>query len=548
MPVRRALWFGRAAAGVVAAAVVLTAAALASTGATGREVKEGGTFRVGVASGRVITIDPALVSSNTELHLLDPACGNLMAYQSKALPEGGLLRPELAEADPVVSKDGKAYTFTVRKDARFSDGSRVNARAFVRAIERALDPAMKSGYVGPPLAAVLVGAADVLAGKATTPSGVSAEGRVLTLKLTKRDPRFLEWMQELCAVPPNLPADPEGARAPLVSPAPYYVAEYLPGERLVLERNRFYRGERPRHVDRFVADLGADAGTLIDDIASGKIDFSSIGTRGFGDRAIELRQRYGVNGPQFWIVPGNNLGMFVLNTSRPLFRNNPKLRQAINFAVDRKALTRELGPFFGAPTDQYLSPSQPGYEGARIYPLKGPGVVKARALAKGNTRGGKAVLYTLSNPIDAAQTQILQRSLTAIGLELEIVRFPTLQLLMEKLATDGEIFDIGRIGWLHSPDPSWIGDLFDGRTIGQPGGINWSYFNSSKYNRLLDEASRLPARPTRDRAYGGLDVQLSRDAAPAVPYVNGNAATFVSARTGCVVLNPWLDLTAVCLK
>jgi len=36
--------------------------------------------------------------------------------------------------------------------------------------------------------------------------------------------------------------------------------------------------------------------------------------------------------------------------------------------------------------------------------------------------------------------------------------------------------------------------------------------------------------------------------APAIPYANTNAMTFVSARTGCVVLKPNLDLTAVCLK
>ena len=470
-----------------------------------------------------------------------------MAYPSKPLPAGGILRPELAEADPVISRDGRRYTFTVRRDARFSDGARVTARAFVRAIERALDPAMKSASVGPALAAALVGGEDVLAGKAKTPSGVGAKGRVLTLKLTRRIPDFLDVVEQICAVPPNLPADPEGAKAPLPSAAPYYVKEYVPGERLVLERNRFYRGTRRPHVDRFVVELGADSGAIINDIASGKIDFSSIGTAGFGERAVELKQRYGVNEAQFWIVPANSLGTFVLNTSRPLFRNNPKLRQALNFAVDRKALTRELGPIFGAPTDQYLSPSQPGYVDERIYPLKSPDLVRARALARGHTRGGKAVLYTRPNPIDVAQAQILKQNLDTIGIELEVVQFPG-QLLFEKLATDAGLFDIGRAGWQHSPDPAWFSDLFDGRTIGQPGVTNWSYFNSPRYNRLFDEARRLPAGPERNRAFGKLDVELSRNAAPAIPYVNGNAATFVSARTGCVVLNPWLDLAAVCLK
>ena len=534
------------AARLLAIATVAGAALLLAAAGSPRGVKDGGTFRIAQPAGSFLAIDPALVSSNADLHLTDAACGNLMAYPSKPLPAGGILRPELAETDPVVSKDGRTYTFTIRKDARFSDGSRLTARAFARAIERALDPAMKSGYVGPGLAAALVGGEDVLAGKAKTPSGVSAKGRVLTLKVTKRDLRFLEWMQELCAVPPSLPADPEGARAPLASPAPYYVAEYVPGERLVLERNRFYRGMRPHHVDRFVADLGAGAGAVIDDIASGKIDFSSTN---FGERASELQQRYGVNKPQgqFFVVPGNSLGMFVLNASGPLFKNNPKLRQAINFAVDRKALTRERGPLSGTPTDQYLSPSQPGYRDERIYPLKGPDLLRARALAKGNTRSGKAVLYTRPTPVDMAQAQVLQQNLEAIGIELEIVQFPGL-LLFEKLATDGSLFDIGRVGFVHSPDPAWFSDIFDGRTIGQPGNSNFSYLNSPKYNRLFDEARRLPAGPERNRAYGELDVQLSQDAAPAIPYVNANALTFVSARTGCVVLNPFLDLAAVCLK
>ena len=64
---------------------------------------------------------------------------------------------------------------------------------------------------------------------------------------------------------------------------------------------------------------------------------------------------------------------------------------------------------------------------------------------------------------------------------------------------------------------SFLNWHFDGRTIGQPGFGNWSYFDSPKYNRLLDEASRLTGA-ARDRAYGELDVMLSRDAAPAIPF------------------------------
>jgi ABC-type transport system substrate-binding protein len=70
---------------------------------------------------------------------------------------------------------------------------------------------------------------------------------------------------------------------------------------------------------------------------------------------------------------------------------------------------------------------------------------------------------------------VLQQSLAAIGLQVEITQFPG-RLLFEKLATDAELFDIGRVGWKHSPDPSWFTGIFDGRTIGQPDNQNWSYF------------------------------------------------------------------------
>jgi hypothetical protein len=65
---------------------------------------------------------------------------------------------------------------------------------------------------------------------------------------------------------------------------------------------------------------------------------------------------------------------------------------------------------------------------------------------------------------------------------------------------------------------------------------------------LIAAAAALPLGRARERAYGDLDIRLSRDAAPGIPYGVTNALTFVSARVGCVVLNPFLDLTAVCLK
>jgi peptide/nickel transport system substrate-binding protein len=529
---------------IVATVAVTLLFATSGGASTGRE---GGTFRV-VEGGLASTIDPALVQYPPELQILDPACGGLVAFQDKPLPAGLRIVPDLAESLPRISRDRKTYAFQIRKDARYSDGKPVTARDFVHALERILDPTMKSTNVG--FFESLVGAQAMLDGRTKKLAGAVARGRVLTLRLTKPVADFVISLAVplgLCAVPHSLPVDPEGAKAPLPSPAPYFVAQYVPRERIVLERNRFYRGARPQHVDRFVVELGVDIPTAFARVEDGSADYALGPPTYFVDNAARLARRHGVNKTQFFVVPAPGVRMFALNASRPLFRANVRLRQAVNFAVDRRALTRELGSFAGTPTDQYLPSMMPGHVKARIYPLTGPDLAKARVLANGNRRSGKAVLYTLDNPVDLAQAEILKRNLATIGIDLEIQRFP-IALLFQKLATPGEPFDIGRVNFDGFVDAGVLGFLFDGRTIGQPNFVNWSYFDSPTFNRKLDRAANLPLGAERDRAYGQIDVELSRDAAPAIPYGVPNAFTLVSSRVGCVVVNPALDFTAVCLK
>jgi peptide/nickel transport system substrate-binding protein len=522
----------------------LAAVALSLDTAAGRQrttVGAGGTFRMTISAGIFQAIDPALYG--LESRLLRPACAALMSYPDKPLPAGLVLSPELAESAPVVSEDRRTYTFTIRKDARFSNGSSVTAGDFVHALERTFDPKMKSG-AGEFFGDVL-GAREMLAGKATRLVGAVAKGRTLRLRLTRPVPDFLVRLSELCAVPSSLPADPEGAKAPLPSPAPYYVSEYVPGERVVLERNRFYRGQRPHHVDRIDIDLQGDA-SAVDAVASGKLD-SVAATPDLNPVLAGLVRRYGINRARLFIEPDVGVRMFLMNTSRPLFRNNVVLRRALNYAADRLALAREYGPYAATLTDHYLPRVLPGFRDVRIYPLRRPDLRRARALAHAHTRSGKAVLYTCSDRPDCiGVAQVLQQNLRAIGMKLQIKQFP-LQLMFQKLSTRGEPFDLAWVGSVGDPDPQDYLALFDGRTIGQPGSENWSYFNDPKYNRLLTRAGSLSG-PERYRAYGDLDVRLVRDAAPAIAVLNPNTWAFVSARTGCVVMNPAFDLTAVCLK
>ena len=197
-----------------------------------------------------------------------------MNTPQKRLPAGLRFEPELAADYPVVSRDRRTYTFTIRKGARFSNGAPVLARDVVHSLERVLTPAMQS-----PIAQDLidiVGAQAMLDGKATRLSGAAARGRTLILRLRKPVSDF-PVRASVCVVPAWLSVDPEGAKAPLPSPAPYYLAEFVVNERIVLERNPFYGGTRAHHVARFVIVMGSDEATIVEQVKSGKVELAGLG-------------------------------------------------------------------------------------------------------------------------------------------------------------------------------------------------------------------------------------------------------------------------------
>ena len=174
-------------------------------------------------------------------------------------------------------------------------------------------------------------------------------------------------------------------------------------------------------------------------------------------------------------------------------------------------------------------------------------MVKARALARGHLRGGKAVLWTPDLPTPVAAAQIVKQNLHQIGLEVEIKPFP-LQAYFREAAKSGAPFDIAFGAWAPDVrDPyQYINALF-GRTAII--GANIAHFDEPKYNALMEHAGRLNG-DERYRTYGRLDVQLARDAVPMIAVSFDNDATLVSKRVGCIVLRPGsgLDLTAACLK
>jgi oligopeptide transport system substrate-binding protein len=283
---------------MLAAGGVATAA-----GATpSREAREGGIFRVFIEA--LDYVDPALSYSSGGWAILDTTCARLMTHPDKPAPEGFRLVPEVAASFPKVSRNGKTYTFTLRKGFRFSDGTPVRASAFARAIHRVLAPGVRSA--GAQFMVEIAGANAFETGKAKAISGVVARRNRLVIRLTRPVPDFpaRTTMPFFCAVPPNLPSDPEGVRS-FPAAGPYLVTDFRPGERVALRRNRFYGGDRPHHVDGFDFDLRATSSSqMLDRIESGQADWGTAPAPEYFDPARRLVAKYGVNKSQFFLKPG----------------------------------------------------------------------------------------------------------------------------------------------------------------------------------------------------------------------------------------------------
>ena len=181
-----------------------------------------------------------------------------------------------------------------------------------------------------------------------------------------------------------------------------------------------------------------------------------------------------------------------------------------------------------------------------IYPLGGPDLAKARALASGNLRSGKATLYVADLPLTIALGQVLKRNLDQIGLTVEIKPIPQ-PAYDATVNTPGEPFDMA---FFVTPsvdyyDPyAFLNIYFESRFIGR---TNSSNLRSPEFDRRLRTASTLSGAK-RVKAYQQLDADLVRDAAPVVPLTYTSEPTLVSKRVGCVLLRPALDLAAACLK
>jgi ABC-type transport system substrate-binding protein len=516
----RRLWLSVAM--LVTGASLLVASSFASAAGNSGALKKGGIWRAGT-TGASVQVDPQLAYITTAWWLEYATAAKLYNYPDKAGPAGSKLVPEVASRF-TVSNGGKRYTFFIRKGFKFSDGTAVTANSFKYAINRTANKDLASPgaqFITDPTGTNIVGAAAVNNGQGTNVSGVQVKGSKLIVNLTRGDGTFLSkiTMPFFQATSSKLPLTKEivnvsGNDYP--SAGPYYMSRNAPDDLTQLRQNKYWTPgpgrNRPRNLAGIDYKWNLNEQTGFNQVKANQLDEGPL-------PAAEVQgvaSQYGVNKSRFWTKSQNCTGYLPMNTANSLFKNNLPLRQAVNYAISRKPFVAQAGPYAGQPWTHLFNPGVPGWRNVSIYKQN---LTKARSLARGHMKDGKiTVYYRSSGTTNPAQGLIVKQDLINLGFKNEDITMKPNSGgdIYTAMGVRGNSADMGvSMGWCSDyPDPyDWINILLYGPSIQAENNVNYSYFNSSKWNARMANAAKLVG-PKRLKVYGQLDLDIMNKAAP----------------------------------
>lgn len=365
----------------------------------------GGTFTATAAADVMDTTDPAVAYQYLSWNILSTVRDGLVGFRRTGGLRGAALVPNLASAIPRPTNEGKTYSFAVRPGIRYSDGTRVRAADFRRAIERVFATADATGTPsgGKGYYAGIVGADACATGKRCDLSrGIVTDDTsgTVTFNLTAPDPNFLYALAlPFATAVPSGTSDAYATTIPATGP--YIVERFDQGKQVVLARNTRFRSwsrvARPDGFpDRIVWRLDTGDGFAakeVTDVIGGKADLMWL-------VPPDQYARVAVgNAAQVYLPSLPGVFYMAMNTKTPPF-DDVRVRRAVNFAIDRN-VTEELFKGFGTTTCQILPPGFPGRTPYCPYTINPggawtkPDLATARKLiAQAGARGAPVTVWT----------------------------------------------------------------------------------------------------------------------------------------------------------
>jgi peptide/nickel transport system substrate-binding protein len=483
--------------------------------------------------------------------------------------------PDLAEADPQVSRDGKTVTVRIRDGVRFSPpvDREVTSKDVKYAIERGFFNTVANGYAGNYFA-------DVLGAKPGAKPGTEIDGirtpddRTITFKLSRGTGGVLAGALALplsAPVPEEYAATFDKQNPSLygqnqVATGPYMIENdpsgkaigYEAGRSIHLVRNPNWvksTDYKPAYVDEIVMPQGNDDTT----VASRRvIEGENMLTGDFSPPPNVLAEVVRRRKDQLALIPAGSARYVSMNTTVAPF-DDVNVRRAVVAGFDREAMRLVRGgELIGDIPTHMIPPGLPGYDeaggadGFGVDFMSKPGgdlalaaeYFKKAGYASGKYEGDEELLMIgTSEGVAQKNAEIAKENFEKLGFKVRL-RLATQDAMYTKFCgvPTANVAICPNVSWGKDfGDPQTIlGPTFDGDNIIAQYNANWPELDVPEINQAMDEAALLTDPQERADAWARIDRMITEQA-PVVSWlwdtqpllrsanVNGVASEFNSA-------------------
>jgi peptide/nickel transport system substrate-binding protein len=505
----------------------------------GSSGKEGGTL-TGSYAAFPDYLDPALSYQQEGWTAMYDTYLPLLTYKRANGVEGGQVVPGLAESMPKITNGGKTYTLTLRNGLKYSDGTPVKASDFKSSIERLF----KISSPGSPFYETIVGAQKFAETKQGGIPGIKADDQTGKIEIDLTAPRgtFTNELGMLFAAllpagtpAKNLTADPPPATGP------YMITKVEPGRGWSYARNPYWaKANGPQisevpdgHFDRIEIKIVRNDSTQVNEIERDKTMWMQ--TLVPADQREKIINKY--EGTQFRVDHPINIYYFWLNNEKAPF-NDPKVRQAVNYAVDPAALERIYAGSLAA-AHQILPEGMPGHEELNLYPHN---MAKAKELlAEANPSDRNITVWTDNESPNDEAGAYYQDVLNKLGFNAKLKTINAdnyFQIIGNETTPD---LDTGFTNWYEDyPNPNdFFQPLLAGESIAPTNNTNFSRTDIPELNEKIAKLAKEPLGSKQEAEYAEVD-RAYMEAAVWVPYGTNTTSTFVDSEINLdnVIFNP----------
>lgn len=274
-------------------------------------------------------LDPSVTSNSFASPFLRNCFEGLVSTDEK----GGTI-PGIAESFDV-SEDGKTYTFHLREGLKWSDGTPLTSKDFIFTYQRMLKPETTAQYVDF-LLDYVEGAKEIFeTGQGTL--GIKApDDNTVVFHLTKPAPYFASMLDMWCYYPVQEKTVTENGDKWTLSPqtyvsnGPFKITDMKLGESVTIEKNENYWNAENVKLEKITFRYIKDQATALTAFESGEVD---------GIRSVPLADapRLKMESKEYYMLPSYATTYYLINNTKAPY-DNPKVREALNLALDRQSL------------------------------------------------------------------------------------------------------------------------------------------------------------------------------------------------------------------